>query len=66
MGRRVTESAESQRPRVGGKVTKEDAQDLLDFVEAICEYAFVLTAKFDNYMARRKKPNGNSPPDVGS
>jgi Domain of unknown function (DUF4145) len=44
------------------KVTKEDAQDLLDFVEAICEYVFVLTAKFDSYMARRKKPNGHSPP----
>src|SRR5262249_34892443 len=42
------------------KVTKEDAQDLLDFVEAICEYVFVLTAKFDSYMARRKKPNGHS------
>ena len=42
-------------------MTKEDAQDLLDFVEAICEYVFVLTAKFESYIARRKKPDGHSP-----
>lgn len=44
----------------GEKVSKKDAQDLLDFVEAIGEYVFVLTAKFDNYMARRKRPGGES------
>ena len=46
----------------GEKVTKEDAQDLLDFVEAICEYVFVLTAKFESYIARRKKPNKHTQP----
>jgi hypothetical protein len=39
----------------GEKVSKQDAQDLLDFTNAICDYLFVLTAKFDAFIARRKK-----------
>ena len=39
----------------GQRVSKEDARDLLDFVEAIGDYVFVLTTKFDAYMARRAK-----------
>lgn len=37
------------------KVTKEDAQDLLDFATAICEYVFVLNAKFERFQQRRAK-----------
>lgn len=35
------------------KVSKEDAQDLLDFSTAICEYVFVLNAKFERFKARK-------------
>ena len=42
----------------GEKITKEDARDLLDFVSAICDYVFVLSAKFENFMQRKApKPN---------
>ena len=44
----------------GEKVTKDDARDLLDFLEAICEYVFVLSAKFEQYMARRTKAAGTA------
>lgn len=36
------------------KIHPQDAKDLLDFVIAICEYVFVLTDKFDQFMARAK------------
>ncbi len=39
----------------GEKVAKRDAEDLLDFTNAICEYVFVLTAKFDSFQKRRAK-----------
>lgn len=35
------------------KISKEDAKDLLDFAEAICEYVFVLSDKFNKFMARK-------------
>lgn len=35
------------------KVSKEDAQDLLDFSIAICEYVFVLNEKFERFQKRR-------------
>lgn len=35
------------------RVSKQDAEDLLDFVSAICEYVFVLTKKFENYISRK-------------
>jgi hypothetical protein len=37
------------------KISKEDARDLLDFVNAICEYVFVLTEKFNKFMGRKSK-----------
>jgi hypothetical protein len=37
------------------KISKEDAKDLLDFANAICEYIFVLTEKFNKFMARKSK-----------
>ncbi|MBI2899297.1 MAG: DUF4145 domain-containing protein [Planctomycetes bacterium] len=36
-----------------GEITKEDARDLLEFAVAICDYVFVLTKKFDEFMKRR-------------
>lgn len=39
----------------GANVSKEDARDLLDLVTAICEYVFVLTERFGEFMRRRTK-----------
>jgi len=38
----------------GKKISKEDARDILDFANAICDYVFVLTNKFSNFMYRRQ------------
>lgn len=35
------------------KVAKDDARDLLDFCVAICEYVFVLNAKFQRFQDRK-------------
>ena len=37
------------------KISKEDAKDLLDFVNAICEYVFVLTEKFNKFIERKSE-----------
>ena len=37
------------------KVTKEDAQDLVDFAFAICDYIYVLNAKFEKFKGRQAK-----------
>ena len=37
------------------KVLREDAADLLDFASAICEYVFVLHAKFERFEQRAAK-----------
>jgi hypothetical protein len=37
------------------KISKEDARDLLDFANAICDYVFVLTSKFDEFIKRKEK-----------
>lgn len=37
------------------KINVEDAHDLLDFVNAICEYVFILNNKFEKFMTRKKK-----------
>ncbi len=37
------------------KISREDSRDLLDFTNAICDYVFVLSKKFDAFMKRRKK-----------
>ena len=37
------------------KISKEDAGYLLDFAEAICEYVFILTEKFERFMESKKK-----------
>ena len=33
---------------------REDAQDVLDFVEAILDYVFVYRKRFDDFVERRK------------
>ena len=38
----------------GEKITKEDARDVLDFANAICEYVFVLSEKFDKFIKRQE------------
>lgn len=37
------------------RISKEDATDLLDFANAICQYVFVLTKKFDEFKKRREE-----------
>jgi len=37
------------------KISKDDARDLLDFTQAICEYIFVLTEKFNKFKERAAK-----------
>lgn len=37
------------------QVSKADARDLLDFSIAICEYVFVLNAKFESFQDRQAK-----------
>ncbi|WP_353055935.1 DUF4145 domain-containing protein [Alcaligenes faecalis] len=36
------------------KVSKDDAQDLLDFSIAICDYVFVLNEKWERFQNRKK------------
>jgi hypothetical protein len=37
----------------GVDVNEQDARDVLDFANAICEYVYVLAQKYEAYMARR-------------
>ena len=37
------------------RISKKDARDLLDFANAICEYVFVLSKKFEDFMTRKNK-----------
>lgn len=39
------------------RISKEDAKDLLDFSEAICEYIYVLSERFNRFMERKKGAN---------
>lgn len=46
-------------------ISREDARNVLEFARAICEYVFVLSAKYAEYQARQKakiKPKIPSPP----
>lgn len=36
-------------------ITKGDARNLLEFTRAICDYIFVLTRKFEDFMAKKSK-----------
>lgn len=37
------------------KITKEEADDLLEFTDAICNYVFVLSKKFEEFLKRKEK-----------
>ena len=37
------------------KISEEEAKDLFDFTNAICDYVFVLTKKFEEFMKRKDK-----------
>jgi hypothetical protein len=37
------------------KITKEEANDLLEFTDAICNYVFVLSKKFEEFLKRKEK-----------
>ena len=39
------------------KISKQDAADLLNFADAICDYVFVLAGKFEAFMKRQTSPN---------
>ncbi len=43
----------------GEKISKEDSTDLLHFVTAICDYIYVLTARFEAFKLRRAEATGN-------
>lgn len=43
-------------------ITKTDATDLVEFTNAICEYVFVLTARFQKFMERKDSPTPSTPP----
>jgi len=36
-------------------ISKEDAEDLLTFANAICDYVFILSNRFHNFMRRRRE-----------
>lgn len=35
------------------RISRDDATDLFEFLTAICEYVFVLTQRFESFMARK-------------
>ena len=37
------------------RINSQDAESLLEFVVAICDYVFVLSAKFNQFMSRKAK-----------
>jgi hypothetical protein len=37
------------------KVVKQDAEDVLEFTKAICDYVFILTNKFEEFKKRRNQ-----------
>ncbi len=41
-------------------ISKEDAEDVLNFIIAICEYIFVLKVKFESFMKRQKRQTQGS------
>jgi hypothetical protein len=45
------------------KFATEDATDLLDFANAICEYVFVLTPKYESFMARTRESASPASPE---
>jgi len=48
----------------GKLVSKEDARDALQLCEALLDYMYVLTARFEEFKARRRKGNDPGEADV--
>lgn len=51
------------------EISKDDAQDLLEFTKATCDYVFVLTERFEAFMKRnskRKKPLHSRKPTLSA
>ena len=46
------------------QIDKEDATDLLHFVRAICDYIFVLTARFEAFKTRRAAATQTGTPTI--
>ena len=44
------------------EITREDASDLLDFTIAICDYVYVLSAKYEEFKLRQAKAASPSVP----
>jgi hypothetical protein len=44
-------------------ITQQDAKDVLEFAKAICEYVFVLSDRYEAFVARSKK-NKPIPPEA--
>jgi hypothetical protein len=42
----------------GFDASSDDAKDVLEFAEAICEYVYVLTRRFERFMKRQKLTSG--------
>jgi hypothetical protein len=42
------------------EITREDASDLLDFTTAICDYVYVLSAKYEEFKLRQAKTKSPS------
>ena len=41
-------------------ISRQDAQDLMEFGNAIFNYVFALTEKFNDFVARKKARESNS------
>lgn len=52
-GRTRFEAPQPRSPQLWRQRQSADAKDLLVFTEAICNYVFVMTARFDEYVARQ-------------
>jgi hypothetical protein len=44
-------------------VSKQDASDAIDLIEAVLDYVYVFTTKFEEFKARRDSPDRTDPPD---
>jgi hypothetical protein len=44
-------------------ISKDDAKDLLDFAQAICDYVFVLNARFNRFMKRKETGKVDESPE---
>ncbi|MGY1871994.1 DUF4145 domain-containing protein [Nocardia gipuzkoensis] len=48
----------------GNKVSAQDAEDALDFAEALLDHLYVLRARFDDFKTRRRERTGTFSPET--